>query len=262
MTTTETTETSFQFEADLIEAVGKRTELDMKLLTKYDRHRLWRAWRDQADERPAEDLLTDVCLLAHDILDGCYRPFCPVCGSSDLTELREATAYLSIRRVFLNENPCLTSEQDPERPPAVFESTDLIRCDECDFETENPEVIYTTAGLGAPKTGVNVFRPSVHVSACQTGDALAAQVHIFDEVWEKWGRVVGIGRDSIRLTVTATSDLEEIDSQLQVVADKIMESREKIRALQKRVERDGDPIKVGDLFFELCASVRSELDKE
>lgn len=260
MTTTKTIETAFQLEDDLIRAIGERIKLDVTLLTEFDRHRLWRAWRGQANDRPHEDLLVDVSLLAHDILEGCHRPFCPVCGSNTLTELREATAYLSIRRVFLNENPCLTSEQDPERPPSVFESTDLIRCDDCDFETENPEVIYTTAGLGAPEKGVNVFRPSVHVTVCQmTGAAL---VHVFDEVWERWGKVVGLGRDTIPLTVTANSDPEAIDKQLQVVADKISENREKIRALQKRVERDGEPIKVGDLFFELCASVRSELDKE
>jgi|GEM_PF-2860190 len=263
MTTTETTETSFQFEADLIEAVGKRTELDMKLLTTYDRHRLWRAWRDQVDERPAEDLLTDVCLLAHDILDGCYRPFCPVCGSSDLTELREATAYLSIRSAFLNENPCLMSEQDPERPPSIFETTDLIRCENCDFEVENPQVIYATAGLGAPEKGVNVFRPRVHVAACQmSGRELAAQVHVYDEDWQRWGRVVGASRETIPLTVTVDSDLEAIDRQLVAVAEKVSANLEQIRGYTKLIERDGDPIAVGSLFDELCASVSAELNKK
>lgn len=262
MTATETVQITFESEDDLLRLLHERTQLDTTLLTSYDRHRIWTSWQKEADIKTPDEAIVEVALLLHELLDSRFQPFCPACGSTKLTEVREATAYMKIRAADLSPVPQLVAEQNPDRPPAIFEDTETIRCDECDFETENPDTIYSTAGLGAPEKGVNVTRPAVHVSACRmTGNDLSALVHVYDADWEKWGRVAGSGRDTISLTVKADSDPGEIDRQLRVVADKVHDSRKEILKLGDRVERDGDPIETGELFESLCWSVTAQLAK-
>lgn len=260
MTTTEPIEINFETEDDLLRSLHECTQLDTTLLTSYDRHRIWVSWRKEIEDKKPEEAIIEVSLLIHEILESRFRPFCPICGSTELTEVREATAYLRIRAADLGPVPQLVAEEDTDRPPSIFEDTETVRCDDCDFETENPDTIYSTAGLGAPKDGVNVIRPSVHVSVClMEGIDLAALVHVFDADWEKWRRVAGSGRDTIPLTVTADSGTGETDRQLRVVAGKVHDSRREILKLGERVERDGDPIEAGELFESLCSSVAAEL---
>lgn len=262
MSTTQTIEITFENEDDLLRSLHERTQLDTTLLTSYDRHRIWASWQKEIQGKPHEEAIVEVSLLVHEILESRFRPFCPTCGSTELTEVREATAYMKIRGADLGPVPRLVAEEDTDRPPSIFEDTETIRCDECDFETEDPDTIYSTAGLGAPEKAVNVIRPSVHASVCQlNGTELAALVHVYDADWETWGRVAGPDRDTIPLTVTADSDPDRIDRQLQIVADKVYESRTEVLESGERIKRDGDLIRLGDLFESLCWSVTAALAK-
>lgn len=264
MSENETSQLEINNEADLWDAL-KEEDLDVSLLTDYYRSKLWSIWCQEhlVDEALPSEAILMVVDEAKAMLEGCRRPFCPECGSTNLLELRDATAYLKIKSVYLGGQTSLMSDQDPDESVSIMDSTDLVRCDDCSFESEYTDALIQSARLGAPEKGARVAVPFVHVTNCLTGDlTLGARVHVYDSDTEEWTKVIGPDRDTFPMPVSASASDDEIDQALQVVAGQVSEVRQTITGMEGPVESDGEDFQLGELFEAICWSITAEHAKQ
>ena len=245
-------------------AAATRNNLNLRLLTRSDRERAWAIWETEIakGENPTEALDT-VTSEIEDWLECRRTPACPCCGSRNLIELRDAVAYMKVRSVrVLGSHPILT-EPEPTGDVSIFDSADLWRCENCEFETEDENVIVETARLGAPEHGVRVIGENVHVAVVDDNNGeRSARVHVFDPVSETWTRVIGPGNDTFPLPIPAGSPDELVTEALEVLAGKIGELHEQITGCQDPVESEEESFQLNDLFETTCWAVAAEYAKQ
>ncbi|MBN8868007.1 MAG: hypothetical protein J0H98_10680 [Solirubrobacterales bacterium] len=264
MTTTEMNEPTIVDEADLWKELKSR-DLDVDLLTDYYRHLLWILWCKEVagDAVPVTEVIETIVSEAEAMLEGCRRAFCPECGSSNLVELRDATVYLKIRSVNFGGHTSLMSNQDPGDSLSIMDSTDLVRCSDCDFESESEEVLYDTARLGAAEHGSIAVLPFVHAaSVLLPGPELGARVHVYDPIMETWSKLVSDTRDTLPMPVAADSSLDEVERALRVIAGQVADMLEAIVKTEGPVEKSDDTYVLGELFDPICWSVTAEYAKQ
>lgn len=248
----------------LLELVAtKNTNLNLDLLTSYDHDRLWTIWTGWTDtENISQDnALADVIAELEDWLAGRWSPVCPHCGSTSIIELRDAVVYLKVKSVSATTGGTHCGEPD-DHAVSVFESADVWRCDDCDYETEDMTPIRETAKLGSAEQGVRVIAPRIHVTATinETGDH-AARVMVFDSSVDEWGPLTGPDTNLFPLPISDRADIDQIDEVLQLLAGEITDCLDTIENAKEPVERheEGYGYQLNDLFetigFALTAAV-------
>ena len=245
-------------------AAATRNNLNLRLLTKNDRERAWAIWEVEIAKggNPTETLET-VTSEIDDWLECRRTPTCPSCGSRNLIELRDAVAYLKVRSVRVLGSYPIQTEPEPSGDVSVFDSADIWRCENCEFETEDENVIVETARLGAPQHGVRFLNGNVHVAVVDDHNGeRSARVHVFDPVSETWTRVIGPGNDTFPLPIPAGSPDELVTEALEVLAGKIGELHEQITGCHDPVESEEESFQLNDLFETTCWAVAAEYAKQ
>lgn len=251
---------------ELLAAAANKTEgLHTELLSAYDRNLIWAHWVTWLKDENGNEtkVLASIVDELTDWLAGRRTPVCPNCGSSKILELRDATAYLKLRAITVISSATITEEAD-EQSVSIFETAEMWRCEDCDFETEDQDVIVEAAKAGPAKFGIRVIVPRVRVTReIVNGIQLAASVTVFDEIRETWHQLAGPDGSLIPLPVAFDVPPQEIETALQIVAGVITDNLSAITGPDGQVKLDENGcFQMGDLFETIGWAVTAEHAKQ
>ncbi len=233
-------------------------DIDQRLLNLDDMVRVKAIYREALQAGDTDHALDVATKEIERVIAARQRPFCPECGSHDLIELRDATAYMKVVAVTKKTHE-VVCEPDHAIPPSIFETAELWRCEICDFETDNQMSLVATSQMPAPNRGRCEVSGGIHAEATLLDDlSIAAKVQLFHSVRMEWRAVVGPNRDTFPLPVPTLADRQLIDDALQLLVERLTRSRDEIERTESTLEA-ADPYQLGDLFDAVNSDVAAEI---